>query len=164
MALQTDYDEATGSAPPGILEVMAAITSCQTALISKIEAVQICLIEQDLDKIHTRLATAEQRVVDVGDSVTEHVASIWALKTKVRALEYRVEATENRSHQNNLCIVGLPEGVEGKNPTVFTEELLRCLLPVTQLSPYFTVEWAHRGPPRPGPEGSLPRTFVLPAA
>lgn len=57
MVSQTDHEVATGSAPPGIPEVMVAITSCKTALTAKIEAVQmdVGLIDQDLDKIRTRL-------------------------------------------------------------------------------------------------------------
>lgn len=59
-------------------------------LTSKIEAVQmdVELMRQDLDKIRTRLAVAEQHIGDVEDSVTDHTASIWALQTKVRALKY----------------------------------------------------------------------------
>lgn len=68
---------------------------------------------------------------------------------------------ENRSRCNNLRIVGLPEGMEGKNPTIFVEELICSLLPSAQYSPYFTVKRAHRVPPRPGPEGSPPRTLFL---
>lgn len=74
---------------------------------------------------------------------------------------YRAEDAENRSRRNNLRIVGLPEGVEGRSPSQFTEGLLRSLLPTAQLSPYFAVERAHRVPPRPGPEGAPPRTFIL---
>lgn len=55
----------------------------------------------------------------------------------------------------------MPEGAEGKNPTVFVEELLRGLLPAAQFSPYFTVERAHRVPPVPGPPGSNPRTLIF---
>lgn len=39
MALQTDLEEQSQADIPGIPEVMAAITNCQTALTSKIEAV-----------------------------------------------------------------------------------------------------------------------------
>lgn len=57
--------------------------------------------------------------------------------------------------------MGLPEGVEGRSPALFVEDLLRTLLPDAQLSPYFAVERAHRVPPRPGPEGAPPRTLIL---
>lgn len=51
------------TAPLGIPEVMAAINTCQAALANKIEVVQldIGLIQQDLDKIGSRLTTAECR-------------------------------------------------------------------------------------------------------
>lgn len=93
------------------------------------------LIRQDLDKIRSRITVAEQHVGAVEDTVTDHEASIRSLQTKVRALEYRAEDAENRSRRNNLRIVRLPEGVEGRNPTGFTEELLRSVLPAARLSP-----------------------------
>lgn len=94
---------------------MAAINSYQTALTSKIEEVQldVGLIRQDLDKICSRVAENKRRVGAVEDTVTDHEASIRALQTKVRVLEYMAEVAENRSYRNNLRIVGLPEGVEG---------------------------------------------------
>lgn len=170
MASQTDHEADPSTIPPGLPDIMAAITSCQSAvttcqstLASKIEEVQldVGLLRQDLDKIRSRVSEAERRVGSVEDTVNDHTASIRTLQTKVRALEYRAEDAENRSRRNNLRIVGLPEGVEGRTPALFTEELLRSLLPSAQLSPYFVVERAHRVPPRPGPEGAPPRTLIL---
>lgn len=170
MASQTDQASCEVSSPPGIPEVMAAISSCQaavatcqTTLTTKIEAVQLDVgrLRQDLDKIRSRVTEAEQRVGVVEDTVSGHEASIRTLTTRVKVLEYRAEDAENRSRRNNIRIVGLPEGAEGRNPTTFTEDLFRSLLPAARLSPYFTVERAHRVPPRPGPEGAPPRTFIL---
>lgn len=59
------------------------------------------------------------------------------------------------------ALVGLAEGAEGNNPTGFVEDMLRNLLPDARLSPHYTVERAHRIPPRPGPPGAPPRTFIL---
>lgn len=81
MASQTDPLAEPATSTPGILEVMAAITfchlalaTCQTALTSKIEAVQIDvgLICQDLDKVRSHLTAAEVRVGHVEDTVAEH--------------------------------------------------------------------------------------------
>lgn len=66
---------------------------------------------------------------------------------QTETLEYRAEDAENRCRWNNISIIGLVEEAEGKTPTVFVEELLRSLMPVAQLSPYFTMESAHRMPP-----------------
>lgn len=82
------------------------------------------------------------------------------LHTKIRALEYKAEDTENRNRRNNLGIVGLAEGAEG-HLTGFVEQLLRILLPSAQFSPFYAVERAHRIPPKPGPLGAPPCTFIL---
>lgn len=163
MASQTDHEETPVLTTSGIPEVMAAISYCQSILTSKIEEVQmdVGLIRQDLDKIRTRVAETERRVGDVEYTVTDHAVSIRALQTKVRALEYRTEDVENRSRRNNLRLVGLPEGVEGRSPALFVEDLLRSLLPAAQLSLHFAVERAHHVPPKPGPVGASSRTFIL---
>lgn len=87
MASQTDHEE-NQAALPGIPEVMAAITTCQTALTSKVEAVQLDagLLRQDLDKIRSRITVVEQLVGEVEDTVTDHEASIRALQTKVSGI------------------------------------------------------------------------------
>lgn len=94
-------------------------------------------------------------------TVTEHSSALYAIRTKIKALEYKVDNAENSNRRNNLRIVGLTEGVEGLNPTMFVEDLLRTLLPNAHFSPYYTVEKAHHVPPKPGPVGSPPHTFIL---
>lgn len=85
MASQTEHEDGPEVSPPGISEVMAAITNCQamvstcqTALTSKIETVQmdVGLLRQDINKIRSWVMVAEQRVGDVEDSIADHVTSI----------------------------------------------------------------------------------------
>lgn len=83
------------------------------------------LIRQDMDKICSRLTTAEQRLGHVEDTVESHGVDLRIPHTKIRALEYKTEDAENRNRRNNLRIVGMAEGVEGQRPTEFVEELLR---------------------------------------
>ncbi|PIO34345.1 hypothetical protein AB205_0040660, partial [Aquarana catesbeiana] len=133
--------ESDDSRPPWLADVMAAIATCQSTLTTKIEAVQLDmgLIRQDIDKIRSRVTETEQRLSTTEDTIAEHGASLHTLQTKVKALEYKAEDAENRNRQG----------------------LLRDLLPEARWSPYFTVERAHRIPPKPGPPGSPPRTFIL---
>lgn len=166
MASQTEQPEQSPSTQPGLADVLAAIGNCQaslTTLTSKVDAVQldVGLIRLDMDKIRGRLSDAEQRLGQVEDTVESHGADLRALKTKIRALEYKSEDAENRNRRNNLRIVGLVEGAEGKCPTEFIEGLLRSLLPGAQFSPFYAVERAHRIPPKPGPPGAPPHTFIL---
>lgn len=78
--------------------------------------------------------------------------SIRAIQHKVKALEYKVDNAKNRNQINSLRIIGLAEGVEGQNLTVFVEDLL----PDAHFSPYYAVERAHRVPLKPNPMGDHP--------
>lgn len=93
------------------------------------------LFRQDMDKMRTRLSSAEQHLSQTEDTVAEHTSSLRSLQTKIRALEYRNEDVENRNRRNNLRIVGLAEGVEGPHPTEFVEQLLSTLLTRAQFPP-----------------------------
>lgn len=87
------------------------------------------------------------------DTVADHDASIRAVQSKVRALEYRAEDAENRSRRNNPRIVGLPDGVGGRLLVLFAEDHLRSLMPTAQLSQYFAVKELTEF--RPGLKGPL---------
>lgn len=144
-------EERADSPQPGFQEIMAAIAICQATLTNKIRAVQlnVGLVRQDLDKTRLRRSVTEQLISQMEDTVVEHALFISTLQSKVQALEYKVDGAENRNRRKNLRTVGLPEGVEDKNPTIFVEELLRSLF-AAQYSPYFTVERAHRISPAHG--------------
>ena len=119
------------------------------------------LIRQDMDKLRSRVTETEQRIGLLEDDSMEQSASLRTLHTKVKALESRAEDAENRNRRNNLRIIGLPEGVEGKDPTAYVEDLLRSVLPDARFSPHYTAERAHRVPPKQGPPGAPPRTLIL---
>lgn len=101
----------------------------------------------------SRLFSAQQCLRHSEKMVTEHTTALRSLQTKIRALEYKADDAEDCNGRNNLCIVSLAEGVEGSNPTVFRDNLLRTLLPVAKYSPFYAVERAHHIPPKPGTPG-----------
>lgn len=80
----------------------------------------------------------------------KHVLNITALIAKSDDLE-------NRLRWNNVCIVGVPEKVEGRNPTDYLESLLLSVFGKEMLSPLYSLECAHRVPTRPLPPGAPPR-------
>lgn len=116
---------------------------------------------RDMDCFRSRLTDAERRVGEVEDALQNQGVSLRTVQTKMKVLEARAEDAENRNRRNNLRIVGLPEGTEGKDPTAFTEHLLRTLLPDARFSDVFVVERAHRMPATRVPPGTPPRTFIL---
>lgn len=152
-----------GSEQSNFTALMQAIATCQTTLTGKIDSLHMDmgLIRKDMDKFRHRLTETEHRIGAAEDTLHDHTATLHTLKTKVKALELRAEDAENRNRRNNLRVVGLPEGVEGSDPTAFTENLLRSLLPQAQFSPFFVVERAHRMPASRGAPGAPPRTFIF---
>lgn len=114
-----------------------------------------------MDKMCSRLTTAEQRLGHVEDTVENHGADLRAIHTKIRALEYISEAAENRNRRNNLHIVGMAEGAEGQRPTEFGRRERSNSSTEAQFLPFYAVERAHRIPSKPGPPGAPPCTFIL---
>lgn len=100
-------------------------------LTAKIEAVQldVGLLQQDMDKLWSRVMETEHRVSTTEDEVLEHSVALRTLQTKVKALEYRAEDAKNRNRRNNPRIVGLAEGADENHPTTFVEDMLCSLLP-----------------------------------
>lgn len=93
MASQTDPLEADASLQLGLVDVMAAIASCQAALTAKIKAAQleVSLLRQDNDKFRSRMTEVEQRVGQTEDTVMDHGIDIRSLRTRLKALEYRAK-------------------------------------------------------------------------
>lgn len=60
----------------------------------------------------------------------------------------------------NIRLIGLPEGVEGKDPSTYLEQLLVHTYGREAFSPMLAVERAHRMPARPPLPGAPPRTFI----
>lgn len=163
MASQTDQADPSALGTEQFSALMQAITGCQTTLTAKIEQIQmeVGLVRRDMDKFRDRLSETERRIGDTEDTLREHGASLRTLQIKMKTVETRAEDQENRNRRNNLRVVGLPEGAEGRDPAAYTEKLLRDLLPQAPFSPYFAVERAHRMPSVKGPPGAPPRTFIF---
>lgn len=69
------------------------------------------------------------------------------------------QQVENHLH-NTVRIVGLPEKVEGCDPTAFVEQWLLEIFGKDVFTPLLAVEWAHHIPLRPLPPGNKPRSML----
>lgn len=58
-------------------------------------------------------------------------------------------------------MVGLPEKAEGTQPALFAYKFFKDLLQLTDISPIYVVERAHRVPLGNYPPGAPPRPFLL---
>lgn len=59
-----------------------------------------------------------------------------------------------------MRIVGLPEKVEGRDPTQFIEQWMADVFGKEAFTHLYAVEWAHRVPTRRLPPGSPPRPIL----
>lgn len=73
----------------------------------------------------------------------------------------KVDDLENRSQKNNICLVGVPEREEGRDPVTFFESWLMDILGKNILSPFFAIERAHRVATRPPTPGASPHPIQM---
>lgn len=139
------------------------INQTRTSLESKIDKVAIDLthLRADHRKLADRTATLETTIADIKPQVVQTDKRVQKLLNRVEFLEERTEDAKGRARRNNVHVVGLPEGKEGRDPTSYVENRLCDLLPEGVLSPHFVVEQAHRVPARPPPTGSNLRPFLI---
>lgn len=141
--------------------LLEAITFCQTSFTAQIEKVKvnISLIRQNLQKLRDRVKTAENHLGAVEDVILPLQTGVDRMQLQINQLLTKQDM-ENRLRRCNLRFIGLPEGAEGKDPTMFLERLLNTTHGCEAFSPTLAVEKAHRMPARPPPQGAPPRTFI----
>lgn len=75
-----------------------------------------------LDKLVDRLGTVEQRVSDLEDNAVANAPRLESVESVLKKAMEKLENYENQSPRQNVRIIGLKEGTEGKNPPVFFEK------------------------------------------
>ena len=75
-----------------------------------------------------RITETESCISDAEDHVISLFNKIAALGKEVNILSQRADDSENRSHRENIRIIGLKEGKEGQHPAKFFESWLPNLL------------------------------------
>ena len=120
-------------------------------------------MSEKLDKIVDRLAAVEQRVSDLEDNAAANTPRLEAVESALEKAMGKLENYENQSRRQNVRIIGLKEGTEGKDPPVFFEKWIPEILNMDMQGKRLKIERAHRvGPPagsagRPGPRAVLVR-------
>uniref|UniRef100_H3AF63 L1 transposable element RRM domain-containing protein n=1 Tax=Latimeria chalumnae TaxID=7897 RepID=H3AF63_LATCH len=134
-----------------IKTILASIRQISTALVE---------IKHSNTDILIRLTSIESHLSDSDGRLVAAEAQLTSLTSAVAELRNRLDDQENRACQNNVWILGFPEGVEQGNPTRFLEKTLPTLLKLpaeTELS----IEWAHCSlAPQPA-LGQRPHPFII---
>uniref|UniRef100_A0A8C5DIG8 Reverse transcriptase domain-containing protein n=1 Tax=Gouania willdenowi TaxID=441366 RepID=A0A8C5DIG8_GOUWI len=105
------------------------IVNCVTANIEKMLDSKLANIIKPvsefsgkLDSLIQRMGTAEQRISDLEDTSAATAPRVKALEGELQKALDRLENFENQSRRQNLRIVGLNEGSEGRTPVEFFEK------------------------------------------
>lgn len=170
--LETEDDAEYGSEPADIGEPSEQrdkhIVDCVTANIermldSKLASIikPVGEVSEKLDSLIQRLGTVEQRVSDLEDASATTAPRVRALEVQLQKVTGRLDSFENQSRRQNVRIVGLKEGTEGKSPVAFLEKWIPEVLNIQ--TDRIKLERAHRtGAPtrlagREGPRAILVR-------
>lgn len=110
-------------------------------------------ISAALDSHNQKITTTESTLSNHSDELAELTSRLDQLEKANAALASKAEDLENRSRQQNLRIVRLPEGIEGRSPSVFVSQLIHKLV-CTEIFPKPPeLGRAHRTPvPKPTPD------------
>lgn len=152
------------SLAPALREVISEITANISKIIDDKLSPLSHLLQahrEELDSHGERIAEIEGRVSALEDTVDPVGGKMKALEQQVKDLTQHVDDLENRGRRKNIRIVGLPEGVEGDNPTRFFESWLPKVLQIETKTDRIKLERAHRSlAPLPSPS-QKPRSILV---
>ncbi|XP_066445282.1 uncharacterized protein [Eleutherodactylus coqui] len=156
----------TEVAEPTLHEILGAITKCSNtvqALYQQFGTLQehMGLLRQDMQKTSETMTAAEGRISDIEDKMPPMQREVKGNTQNIAFLLTKIDDLENRSRRNNVRLVGLPERMEGNNPSEYIEKWILDLFGRDCFSPMFAIERAHRVPTRPPPPGTPPRPVLM---
>uniref|UniRef100_H3A1Z5 L1 transposable element RRM domain-containing protein n=1 Tax=Latimeria chalumnae TaxID=7897 RepID=H3A1Z5_LATCH len=104
---------------------------------------KITEINSSISSLDKRLDTAERRIGDAEDLIQNLETNVQQLQEDTFKLLDKTDDLENRSRRCNLRLVGLPEGVEGKDPVAFLEDWLPTFLNLPDMTDKPEIERVH---------------------
>lgn len=124
-------------------------------------------LEAKLDSVQTTVADHGNRITSLEANANELSDKLEVLEAKCAAmgdsynrLKAKTIDLESRCRRNNIRIVGLPESIEGTQPTAFFSGLLKEILGEKILPKAPELDRAHRAlVAKPAP-GSTPRAVI----
>lgn len=120
-------------------------------------AAAVAPLEAKISRFGTAIHDLERAATDQDGRLSTLEASVNSLTLQVGTLTRKCEDLEGRSRLNNIRLVGVPEGSEGRQPTEFVSVLLQDLL---GLDAKPALDRAHRTLRARPAEGDPPRPFV----
>lgn len=117
-------------------------------------------VSEKIDSVLERIGTVEQRVSDLEDMCTANTPRFDSVEAALKKATERLDYLENQSRRQNVRIVGLKEGMEGKHPVAFFEKWIPEVLDLQ--GDAVKIERAHRaGPPLRNGDGDPSRAVLV---
>lgn len=122
-------------------------------------------MQNSLVSVTSDVRAHEERLTSLESATSEWTTSLQALEPAVASLQNEIAALrakctdlECRSRRSNLRLLGIPEGMEGPQPTKFVAETLKEIFGLDELP---LLARAHRTLAAKPAEGQRPRAFVI---
>lgn len=116
---------------------------------------------RQLKEIEERTTEAENRIAAAEHASETVETRTQALESQIQSMAEHIDDLENRGRRKNIRVIGLPEDVEGSNPTTFFESWIPDLLGLETKAGRVKIERAHRIlAPKPGPN-QRPRPVLI---
>lgn len=145
-------------------DICGKIDTLSTDLRSEIATVRaefrsaISPLQQKVDTHDSTIKELECAASDQSDRLSELENLVQTLNAQVTQLNAKCEDLEGRSRRNNIRLVGVPEGVEGSNPTEFISGLIQDTLSLDHKP---VVDRAHRSLREKPKKDEPPRPFII---
>lgn len=118
-------------------------------------------LQETVNSHDNRLTSLEENAESLHQRLEEVEASCDTLKSDNQRLKAKLTDLEGRNRRCNARLVGLPEGIEGPQPTKFFSLLLKEVLGEDVFASAPELDRAHRSlAPKPG-HGDRPRPVLL---
>ncbi|KAJ1126919.1 hypothetical protein NDU88_005325 [Pleurodeles waltl] len=114
------------SGDPTSEDILQAITACRETLESEINAMEtdMVILWDDHHRAAELITATEKNINDVKPTLSDASEKLCTLEQKIHGLEAKTDDAEHRSWCNNICVIGRPECVEGKNMVKYLEQWL----------------------------------------
>ncbi|KAJ1179777.1 hypothetical protein NDU88_005011 [Pleurodeles waltl] len=86
-------------------------------------------VAKTCSEIGERIAMIESRASVLEGEVGTMAQQSALNKTQLTDIQWKIEDFENRQRRNNLRILGIQEGMEGKDPRAFIVKIFRAAFP-----------------------------------
>ncbi|KAJ1150798.1 hypothetical protein NDU88_003587 [Pleurodeles waltl] len=96
--------------------ILKEIRESQAAIESRLDN---NILKDDRSKMSDKIKTNEQAISTLIPEQIEHASQLDTLRLRLKKLQDHTDDAEGRARRNNVQILGVPEGVQSRNPSKY---------------------------------------------